>query len=154
MYALYWTSQVALVVKNLPANAGDVRDAGSIPESEGFPGGGNGNPLQYSCLKNPMDRGAWWATIHRVAKSWIRLKDLAYTHTPFIMLQYIFFYTQLFSVHSCFYTQLFELFFYTQLFEMFYRERMLSFVTYVFCIFCYGYIIFIFHSINVKCHTY
>ena len=118
-------------------------------------------PTPVFCLKNPMDRGAWWATIHRVAKSWIRLKRLGthththtHTHTPFIMLQYIFFYTQLFSIHSCFYTQLFELFFYTQLFEMFCCERMLSFVTCVFCIFCYGYIIFIFHSINVKCHTY
>ena len=51
------------MVKNLPANAGDARDLGSKP------GGGNGNPLQYSCLKNPMDRGAWRARVHRVAKS-------------------------------------------------------------------------------------
>ena len=58
-----------LVVKNPPANAGDVRDAGSIPGSGRFPGGGHGNPLQYSCLENPMDRGAWWAIIHGVAKS-------------------------------------------------------------------------------------
>ena len=50
---------VALAVKNLPANAGDVRDEGSIPESGGSPGGGHGNPLQYSCLGNPMDSGAW-----------------------------------------------------------------------------------------------
>ena len=49
------------VVKNLPANAGDVEDAGLIPESGRSPGGGNGNPLQYFCLGNPMDRGAWWA---------------------------------------------------------------------------------------------
>ena len=48
-------------VKNLPANAGDVEDAGLIPESGRSPGGGNGNPLQYFCLGNPMDRGAWWA---------------------------------------------------------------------------------------------
>ena len=53
-------SQVALVVKNPSANAGDVRDKGSIPGLGGFPGGGHGNPLQYSCLENPMDRGAWW----------------------------------------------------------------------------------------------
>ena len=62
-------SQVALVVKNVPANAGDVRDKGSIPGSGRSPGRGHGNPLQYSCLENPMDRGAWWATVHRVAES-------------------------------------------------------------------------------------
>ena len=63
-------SQVVLVVKNLPANAGDIRDVGLIPESGRSPGGGHGNPLQYSCLENPMDRGAWWASVPRVAKSW------------------------------------------------------------------------------------
>ena len=57
------------MIKNAPANAGDVRDAGSIPGSGKSPGGGHGNPLQYSCLENPSDRGAWQATIHRVAKS-------------------------------------------------------------------------------------
>jgi len=67
-------SQVALVVKNLPANAGDIRDAGLIPGSGRSPGGGHGNPLQYSCLENPMDREAWWATVHRVTKSWTLLK--------------------------------------------------------------------------------
>ena len=51
---------MVLVVKNLPANAGDIRDAGSIAGSGRSPGGGQGNPLQYSCLENPMDRGAWW----------------------------------------------------------------------------------------------
>ena len=56
------------VKKNPPVNAGDTRDAGSIPGWERSPGGGNGNPLQYSCLENPMDRGAWWATGHRVTK--------------------------------------------------------------------------------------
>ena len=55
-------SQVALVLKNPPANAGDIRDAGLIPESSRSPGGGNGNPFQHSCLENPMDRGAWQAT--------------------------------------------------------------------------------------------
>ena len=54
-------SQGALVVKNPPANAGDVRDASLIPGSGRSPGGGHGNPLQFSCLENPMDRGAWWA---------------------------------------------------------------------------------------------
>ena len=57
------------MVKDLPANAGDIRDVGSIPELGRSPGGGHGNPLQYSCLENPMDRGAWQATVHRVAKS-------------------------------------------------------------------------------------
>ena len=63
------TSQVALVVKNLLANAGELRDASSIPGLGRCPGGGNGNPLQYSCLENPMDREAWWATVHGVTKS-------------------------------------------------------------------------------------
>ena len=62
------------MVKNLPANAGDVRDAGSIPGWGRFPAGGHGNPLQYSFLENPMDRGAWWATVQRVSKNWTRLK--------------------------------------------------------------------------------
>ena len=65
-----WPSQVALAVKDLPANAGDIRDAGLIPRSGRSPGGGHGKSLQYSCLKNPMDRGAWWATVHGVAKGW------------------------------------------------------------------------------------
>ena len=65
----YRASQVELVVKNLPANAGDTRDVGSIPGSGRLPGVGNGNPLQYSCLKNPTDRGAWWTTVHGVAES-------------------------------------------------------------------------------------
>ena len=56
------------MVKNLPAKAGDVRDSGSIPGSGRSPGGGHGNPLQCFCLQNPMDRGAWQATVHRVAK--------------------------------------------------------------------------------------
>ena len=56
-------------VKNLPANVGDGRDAGSIPGSGRSPGGGDGNPLQYSCLGNPMDREAWQATVNGVAKS-------------------------------------------------------------------------------------
>ena len=60
------------VVKNPPAKTGD---AGSIPGLGGSPGEGNGNPLQYSCLGNPKDRGAWWATVHRVTKSQTRLSD-------------------------------------------------------------------------------
>ena len=62
-YLIYlnWASQVALVVKNLPANAGDIRDSGWIPGLGRSPGEGNGNPLEYSCLENPMDRKAWQA---------------------------------------------------------------------------------------------
>ena len=57
------------MVKNLPANAGDLRDVSSIPGSGRSPGGGHGNPLQYSCLENPMDGGVWWAALHSGAKS-------------------------------------------------------------------------------------
>ena len=60
---------MALLVKNLSANAGDVRDEVLIPGSGRSPGGGLGNPLQYSCLENAMDRGAWQATVYKVAKS-------------------------------------------------------------------------------------
>ena len=62
-------SKVVLVVKNLPANARDARDRGSTLESGRYPGVGNRNPLQHSCLENPMDGGAWKATVHEVAKS-------------------------------------------------------------------------------------
>ena len=64
-----WASQVALVVKNLPANAGDIRDMGSIPGLGRSPGGGHSNSLQYSYLENPMDRDAWQATVHSIAQS-------------------------------------------------------------------------------------
>ena len=69
--ALINTAMVKIlqVVKNPPAKAGELRDAGLIPGSERSPGGEHGNPLQYSCLENPMDRGAWWATVHGVAKA-------------------------------------------------------------------------------------
>ena len=66
---LYAAPKVSLVVKNLPASAGDVRDMGSIPVSGRFPGGEHGNPLQYSGLENSTDRGAWWATVRGVTKS-------------------------------------------------------------------------------------
>ena len=59
---------MVLVVKNLPANAGDVRDTDLIPGLERSPGGGHSNPLQYSCLENPMDRGSWQATVHGITK--------------------------------------------------------------------------------------
>ena len=63
-------AHVVLVAKNLPASAGNIRDSGSIPGLGKLFGGGHGNPLQYYCLENPMDRGAWQAAVHRVAKNW------------------------------------------------------------------------------------
>ena len=74
---LFPASQVALVVKHSPASTGDIRDAGSIPGSGRSPGGGYGNPLQYSCMENPMDRGTWWTVAHRDTKSWTRPKRLS-----------------------------------------------------------------------------
>ena len=68
-YLALWALQVVLVAKNRHANAGDIRDAGLIPGLGRSPGGGNGNPLQYSCLRNPMDRRAWGNAVHRVAES-------------------------------------------------------------------------------------
>ena len=68
------------MVKNLPGNAGDTRDEGPIPGLGRSPGGGHGNPLQYSCLENSMDRGAWEATVHGTAKSQTQLSELC-THT-------------------------------------------------------------------------
>ena len=76
MIAVYWASQVTLVVKNLPANAEDKRVAGSIPGLGRPPGGGHGNPFQYSCLENPMDRGAWWAMVHSISKSWTQAQRI------------------------------------------------------------------------------
>ena len=81
LYPLRGTSQVALVVKNPTASVGDIRDLSSIPGSGRSPEGGHGNPLQYSHLENPMDRGAWRAIVHGIAKSWTGLKRLS-THTP------------------------------------------------------------------------
>ena len=70
------------MVKNLPAKVGDIRDVGSISRSGISPGGGHGNPLYYSCLENPMDRGTWRTTVHQVAKSQTRLKRLStHVHT-------------------------------------------------------------------------
>ena len=70
---MYYVFRGALVVKNLPANAGNIMRH-EIPGLGRAPGGGHGNPLQYSCLENPMDRGAWRATVHGVTKSWTQLK--------------------------------------------------------------------------------
>ena len=71
---------MALVVKNSPTNAGDEGDAGSVPRLRRSPGARNGNSLQYSCLENPTDRGAWQSTIHRVGKTQHNCSDLAQTH--------------------------------------------------------------------------
>ena len=81
MTGLTGASQVATVVKNLPANAGDIRDAGLILGSGRCPGGGHGNALQYSCLENPMNRGAWWATVRGVAKNLDTTEATSHTHT-------------------------------------------------------------------------
>ena len=70
-------SRLALVVKNPPANAGDIRNISSYPELGRSPGGGHDNPLQYACLENPMDRGAWQITVHGVTKSQTSLKQLS-----------------------------------------------------------------------------
>ena len=77
IYLILERNQVVLVVKNPPVNAGNIRDVGSIPGSGRFPGGEHGNLLQYSCLENPMDRGAWRTTVHGVAKSHTQLKQLS-----------------------------------------------------------------------------
>ena len=87
-------SKDGAVVKNLPASAGDARDTGSIPGSGRSPEGGNGNPLQYSCLENPMNRGARWAAVHRVTKSQTQLSKSARINelarrNPFTMYVYI-----------------------------------------------------------------
>ena len=79
-----WASQVAQVVKNPSANAGDVRDTGLIPGSGRSPGGEHGYPLRYSCLENPKDRGAWQTIVHGVSQSRTQLKQLSthgFTHT-------------------------------------------------------------------------
>ena len=72
---MHRASQVVLVVKNPPANAGDVKDMSSIPGWGRSPGGGHGNPLQYFCLENPMDREAWRAAVHGVTKSQTQLSN-------------------------------------------------------------------------------
>ena len=76
------------VVKNLSAHVRDVGDEGSIPRWAGSSGIGNGNPLQYSCLGNPMDRGVWWAHVHGITKSWTRLST--HTFIKYIFYVYIF----------------------------------------------------------------
>ena len=76
-YSVVGAFQVVLVLKKLPTNAGDIRVTGLLTGSRRSNGGGHGNPLQYSCLENPMDRDAWWSTVHRFAKSQTQLKRLS-----------------------------------------------------------------------------
>ena len=83
---VYGTFQVALVVKNLPVNARDIRDMILIPGSRRFPGGGHGDPLKYSCLENLTDRGAQWAMVHRVAKNQTRLKRLGSSSDVYMLI--------------------------------------------------------------------
>ena len=84
----------------MPAIAGDAGDSGSIPGSGRLPRGGNGRPLQYSCLENPMDRRAWWATVYGVTKSWTQLSTRTHTHTHTCR--------QLFEYHDALGTKLFS----------------------------------------------
>ena len=79
--AIIWASLVAQLVKNPPANARDARDVGSVPGWGKFPGEVNGNPLQYSCLENSVDGGAWRATGHGIVKSCTQLTAFVYTYT-------------------------------------------------------------------------
>jgi len=99
-YSYSWTSQVALLVKNLPTNAVDIRDSGSMSRLGRSPGGGNGSPLQYTCLENPTDRGASQATANRVAKSRTQLKWLT-MQTVIISLQFQFVITTMAELSSC-----------------------------------------------------
>ena len=85
-FDVHGTSQLALAVKNPPASAGDARDMGSIPGSGRCPGGGKGSPLQQSCPENPIDRGAWWPTVHWVSTSWQIDGETMETVTDFIFL--------------------------------------------------------------------
>ena len=74
MFMCLGASHVVLVVKNPPASAGDIGDMGLIPGAGRSPEGEHGNPLHYPCLENPMDRGAWWAPVHMIPKSWTQCK--------------------------------------------------------------------------------
>ena len=78
-------SGASLVARTVKASACNVEDLGSIPGSGRSFGGENGNPLQYSCLKNPMDRGAWWTTVHGITKSRTRLSDFTFTFSFFMV---------------------------------------------------------------------
>ena len=97
---------MVLEVKNLTASARATGDMGSIPGSGRSPGGEHGNTLQYAYLEKPMDRGAWWATAHEVAKSWTRLKRLACTHALLYICNFLIFssiisYYKILSITAC-----------------------------------------------------
>ena len=103
---IYMSFPGGSVDKESTCNAGDAGHVGSVPESGRSAGGGHGNPLQYHCLENPMDRGAWWVTVHRVSKSQTRLKWLSTAHTFFltffsIMVYYRIFSSLCYTVGSC-----------------------------------------------------
>ena len=95
-YIPLWAAQAVPVVKNPPVNAGDTRDEGSTPGSGRSPGGGHGNPLQYSFLENPMDGGAWRATVCRITKSWTQLKRLS-TQAHVFRCRYVY---HIYAIHS------------------------------------------------------
>ena len=97
-----WASQMAPVVKNSPDNAGVIRGSGLIPGSGRSPGGQHGNPLQYACLENPMDRGAWWAVVQRAAKSETRLSTHAMTNYMEYFFQVFIFHPLIFWVKYLF----------------------------------------------------
>ena len=88
-YRYRWASHVTVMVKNAPANTRHIRDVDSVPGSGRSHGWGHGNPLQYSCLETLMDRGGWWDMVHRIAESWVWLKQLS-------MHRYIYFFQILF----------------------------------------------------------
>ena len=90
------TPQVALVAKNLPVNTGNIKDMDSIHGIKRSPIGGNGKPLQYSCLENPMDRGAWWAMVHGITKSQTWLKQLSRHIIIYYYYYYYYYYYSLF----------------------------------------------------------
>ena len=97
-------------------------DLGSIPVLGRFSGAGNGNPLQYSCLENPMDRGAWWATVHGLAKSWTQLKWLSTStlNTPFC--SFLFFFTLLFFLWIILYQYIKNLFILYLLYSILFKK--------------------------------
>ena len=97
---IIWASQVVLMVKNLPAKTGDIRDGGLIPGLGITPGGGNGNPLQYSLLENPMDRGARQVTVHSIAESRTQLSYLLFLCLSYTIFCFCFFFFQSFEKSS------------------------------------------------------
>ena len=136
------------VVKNPPINAGDIRDAGSIPGLGRSPGGKHGNPLQYSCMENALDRGAWWATVHRVAKSRTLLKWLS-MHTHEVGHDFSHIISQLMCVYVHTYMYIFYVYMYTFMYTYMYIFYVYIKYIYILCVlYIYGYM-----DINV-CYTH